>query len=174
MDDIISGFKKLSTQSDVDDLIEKIENTKLFDPNEEWKNIQSNYSKLKYLQTVIINTDKNIFDRFFLEPFRKFLEKIDSINRYYFDNVSFNVDDYNDNCGFTKYDIGSIRLKIQVISSHLKISLDMDTPDIHKLNYILIAYQNIIELIEDYRGECFIDLLDYDFINNFSNKKIKR
>jgi hypothetical protein len=152
MDDIISKFENLSTESkksDIDDLISKIND---LDINNyfEWNRLCDNYNKLKYFKSIYSNVDIKYYESIFKKPFLIFMNKIDEVNKYYIENIILDPNYYTD--GYNMYDISSIRDIIEIISNSLKKSIKLENPST-KLDYVLIAYSNIKLLIEDLEGE---------------------
>jgi hypothetical protein len=146
MDDIINRFEKLSTNKDeIDDLIIKISNIDIYQ-DLEWNKLQKNYSRLKHFKKIV----KDCTD--FQKPFLAFMEKIDQINKYYIKNINLDPESYIDNDGYNLYDISSIKDIIKIINECLETSINSDNPAT-KLDYVLIAYSNIILLIDDFSGE---------------------
>ena len=158
MDEIIAKFEKLSTLSkdkgslskDKDALskdkgslskdkessdtmsllMEKIKAINIINPEQEWMRLTGNYFKLRHLRG-IKNKDPVLF--------LLFMEKLDTLNKYYLDNINLN---------YNAYDMASIRDIIKIISETLNKSVMSNNPD-EKLDYILIAYSNINLLIDD-------------------------
>ena len=81
--------------------------------------LNDNYLKLKHFKS-IKNKDPI--------PFLFFMNKIDSINKYYIDNINLN---------YNEYDMASVRDIVKIISDTLNKSVKSDNPD-EKLDYILI------------------------------------
>jgi hypothetical protein len=163
MDDIISKFENLSTNSnseidddlDIGDLILKINNLDI-DNYFEWNRLTENYNKLKHFKNIIdtklnkkLNTKLNTKLKV---PFVTFMEKIDTINKYYIDNINLDPDHYTTTDGYNMYDLSSIRDIIEIIFSSLKKSIKSNNPNT-KLDYVLIAYSNIMLLLDDLKGE---------------------
>jgi hypothetical protein len=154
MDDIISKFEKLSTDSkssDIDDLVLKINN---LDINSyfEWNRLNENYNKLRYFKSIYSNVDIKYYESIFKIPFLAFMEKIDQVNKYYIDNINLDPTYYTKLDGYNIYDLSSIRDIIEIIFSSMKKSIKSKNPST-KLDYVLIAYSNIMLLIDDLNGE---------------------
>ena len=146
MDEIINQFEKLSiNKNNIDDLLIKISNLDIYQ-DLEWNKLQKNYSRLKNFKKIV----KDCTD--FQKPLLALMEKIDQINKYYIKNVNLDPESYNDNDGYNLYDISSIKDIIKIINDSLKISINSNNP-VTKLDYVLIAYSNIILLIDDFNGE---------------------
>jgi hypothetical protein len=75
IDLLVSGINKINIdkcETKLDSLIDQFENTSLLNPQQEWKNLQNNYSKLRYLKKV-----SNIINSIYFEkPFVIFIQAI--------------------------------------------------------------------------------------------------
>jgi hypothetical protein len=171
MDDIISKFEKLSTKVSIDDLIMQISKIDIKDPLLEWDQLQQNYARLKHFKQIYSNVDIKHYESIFKKPFLKFMEKIDELNQYYIKNINLDSESYTDNSGHNIYDLSSIKDIINIIGNSLDKSMNSNDP-IKKLDYVLIAYSNIILLIDDFKGKN--DLLNSTDIQFYQNKLKKR
>ena len=124
MDDLISKFEKLET-TEINDLISKI---KFVNINQESQRINENYLKLL-----------NLRNYSYSEPFMLFMEKIDTVNKYYIENID-------------NYDIASINELIELIKELLISSINC-TNSYDKVDYILTAYSNIQFIIKNMNME---------------------
>jgi hypothetical protein len=169
MDEIISKFESFSTQepkkNDIDLLIEQIQAISIFDPEKELKELKSNFNKLVYFKQVIKNLDSTAFK----PALESFMDKLDSVNQYYLENVSFDISDYR-NDSYSMYDLDSIADLLALIKDSLEESLQINDP-CKKLEHVLSAYSYILEFIQDYTN---IKLETTDIEHLHTNKKLKR
>jgi hypothetical protein len=172
MDEIISKFENLSTKVSVDDLIMQISRIDIKDPQLEWDQLQKNYSRLKHFKQIYSNIDLKHYNSIFKKPFLKFMEKIDEINQYYIKNINLDSESYTNNSGHNMYDVSSIKDIINIIGSSFDKSMNSNDPT-KKLDYVLIAYSNIILLIDDFNGENCVKFNSTD-IQFYQNKLKKR
>jgi hypothetical protein len=173
MDEIISKFEKLSTEVSVDDLIMQISKIDIKDPKLEWDQLQKNYLRLKHFKQIYSNIDIKYYESIFKKPFLKFMEKIDEINQYYIKNINLDSESYTNNSGHNIYDLSSIKDIINIIGSSLDKSMNSNDPT-KKLDYVLIAYSNIILLIDDFNGENCVKLNNSADTEFYQNKLKKR
>jgi len=175
MEEIINKFEKLATNNDgIDDLITKISNITIEDPDLEWSKLQKNYSILKHFKNISRNVDKKHYDAIFKKPFTAFMEKIDQLNQYYLKNVNLDPESYTETGDYNLHDISSLRDIIKIIGASLDKSMNSNNP-INKLDYVLIAYSNIILLIQDFHGDKHIKLNDSaDFSFYETNQKRRK
>lgn len=124
MDDLISKFEKLET-TEINHLISKI---KFVNINQESERINENYLKLLNLRKLSHS-----------EPFMLFMEKIDTVNKYYIENIN-------------NYDLASINELIELIKELLISSINC-TNSYDKVDYILTAYSNIQFIIKNMNME---------------------
>jgi hypothetical protein len=174
MDEIISKFENLSTdKSEMDDLILKISNINIKDSLFEWNRLQQNFERLKHFKKIYSNVDLRYYESIFKITFLKFMEKIDELNQYYLKNIELEPEAYNDTEGFNIYDLSSIRDIISIIYKSLDNSMNSNDPN-KKLDYVLIAYSNIILLVDDLKGDSCVKISDTSDSANFYQSKIKR
>jgi len=177
MDDIINKFENLLNEEDqIDSLIDSIRKVDLHDPCMEEKRLIDNYSKLKYLKQ-IVNSFKNQPDdkyKMFMKPFNMFMDKIDSVNRYYLDKVILDPGYYNNQYleNFNNSDICSLRDIVTIVGHSLNDSLN-EKNTITKLDLVLNAYSNIIKVIESVNKESISEVLDPSFESQFNYKRRK-
>ena len=107
-------------------------------------------SKFENLKTSI-NINQEIFNenysnllnlRDHSEPFNLFMEQIDTINKYYLENINFS----------NNYDLASINELTVLIKELLISSINCTNPH-EKLDYILTAYSNIQFIIKNMNME---------------------
>lgn len=171
MDDIINKFENLSTQDGIDDLIIQISSIDIKDPQLEWDQLQKNYSRLNHFKKIYSNIDLKHYNSIFKKPFLKFMEKIDELNQYYIKNINLDPDSYIYDSGHNIYDLSSIKDIINIIGNSLDNSINSNDP-IKKLDYVLIAYSNIILLIDDFNGGNFVvNSSDTEFYQNKLKKR---
>lgn len=186
MEDIINKFEHIislkteeKAKDDISLLIDLLKNTKLVDPETEWIKLKDNYSKLKYLEEIIkLNKDNEIHykNHYFYKVLEIFMEKIELINKYYQNSFSLDPNFYQDSSEFNN-NIGLPLFKniIKTIGENLDLSINLVNP-YEKLKYVVIAYDNLITLVENLRNEKYTDIevIDPHFIKQFSNKRIKK
>ena len=170
MDSIIDLFNNITIDDNinknVNDLITKISTTNIIDPEQEWMNVQKNYTNLIKLKEIVLSKD------LLYKPFCLFMKKIVEINKYYIKNICLRPDDYTNNKGFNNIDLATLKDLLKMIFMNLEMSLQ--TNDYYKmLDYTLDAYTHIITIGEDLRSEKYIQSVDVDFLDTFRNKKRK-
>ena len=123
-------LKNLSIEDNsVDDLINKVNNTKIHDKEEAWNNLLKNYKKL-------INLDKKP-----LIEIHKILKTINNNNLYYVESFGKSLDK-ND------YHISQVEF-IKNIKYNLNMSVNTNIWQ-ERLIHTRIAYENIISFIYNY------------------------
>jgi hypothetical protein len=167
MDSLINSLKTFSITNDQDafedsmnDLVDKLsKQTIKGDSSDEWRNLESNYNKLKYLKELISSFD--ILPQFFLNPLKVFMESIDSMTQYYLKEIDWYRNDYN------------ITEETSKIHDYLEDSLNNNDP-IYKLNSVLAAYSILVPIVEDFRRErCSEVVTDTIFLRTFKRRKMK-
>ena len=143
----INSFKILENKSEeiFDDLISKMEILDTSDSEIEWDVLKSNYSKLRYLNHLIDNyvfPETKKFSRILIS----ILNGIDSMTQYYLKELDWDSEEnMKEEC-----------LETKVL---FEKSLNIYFP-IEKLKTILLAYDIFIPIIESFRKERFVDLVD--------------
>ena len=151
MDFILNKLKDISIttrKNDIDDLIDKIDNITVYDPDLEWKKLNDNYNKLKYFNNTVIGNN----DPVFIKVFSLFMDKIEEMNKNYISNIILDPDHYNSDEYYNFYTIDEVKQIIQLISDCLYNSFEMDDP-YKKMENTLTAYSHMISLVEDMRSE---------------------
>jgi len=137
----------------------------------EWKTIKNNYSKITFLDRLVkdhiynvtINNYNNYnnyntfnYDKFNL-ALDKFMGKIDTINKYYIENINWELSKQEFHNAHQLYEL-------------LKKSV-MLTNNLEKLDTCLIAYQMFIPIIEQMRGEFgdYSKIEDCEFLKTFNS-----
>ena len=132
----------------------------LNDDDEDWKILQTNYSKLKYLYE-IINFYNLPTSGKFIESLKLFMETIDKKNQYYLREINWCESDI---------DIGE---KVLSIKENIEASLNITDPII-KLDIVLKTYQILIPIVENVRNEKCNLHVEREFIKQFSPKRQKK
>jgi hypothetical protein len=158
---VLNSFtiSETKTESEFDDLISNMENLDTYDPDEEWDVITANYSKLRYIDHLI-----ELYDfpetKLFVSLLTKVLDSIDKKNQYYLCNLSWENEDYSEECA-----------KVETLFEQ---SLNQNNPFL-KIKYILDAYKIFIPIIEYYRNEKYVDCVDdTEFIKTIENINKRR
>lgn len=172
MDSVIDLFEavKLGNTDLVDSLSESISSMVIIDPEHEWKTLQENYSKLKYLKQLIKELSEHKYSKYFHNPLVKFMDKIIEVNQYYLKNLNLDPRKYPDTSTFNQIDLESLHELITLIRKHLEDSLSTNDP-IQKLENTITAYSHLVVLAEDVRGEKITEYLDPRFIDDFNPVK---
>ena len=147
MEYLLKAMKKFNISKDgqtfedeLDTIIEQMNILATNDPDYEWTTIKMNYSRLKYIDDLILFYDFYENNKF-LQTLTKVLDDIDKINQYYLKNLTWELYDVQDELNVTK--------------QLLYDSLNQNDP-IEKLKIVLNAYSVLIPVIEDFRNEIFI------------------
>ena len=173
IDLLVGGINKINIdecETKLDSLIDQFENTSLLNPQQEWKNLQNNYSKLRYLKKV-----SNIINSIYFEkPFKKFMDVIVKQNKYYIENIVLNPEYYTEEEHYFKnIDLESLKEIIKSIHSFLDTTLQSNDPYVI-LDNTIGAYKHLITLAEDVRGDCYTEYIEPDFIETFKKRKLNK
>ena len=165
MDDLISSLQSFAISNDekifeesLNDMVIKMSNLSSSDPNKEWTDLTTNYSKLKYLKNLIHSF--NVLPNFFITPFDIFMRDIDKMSQYYLKEIDWYHSEHllHGDC-----------IDIQ---RYLEESLNSNNST-EKLNIILKAYDILILIAEDCRRESYkYTLSDKDFLNTFKKRRL--
>jgi hypothetical protein len=138
--------------SGIDEIISEFDNLSTQDNNHEWEMLIANYSKLRYLENME-------FELSGLDSFRRFMEQIDKITQRYLREVNWDSDfEFIDESLEIKYNLSN--------------SLNNNNP-FKKLKYIVRAYDILVPIVEDFRKEKFVDIIeDLDFIKTFKKRRL--
>jgi hypothetical protein len=151
----------------LDSLIDKFETNSLVNQQQEWKNLQNNYSKLKYLKNI-----KNIDNLNFEKPFKKFMDIIVKQNKYYLENIILDPEHYTkEEHYFRNIDLKDLKDLITGISICLDRTLQTNDPYV-VLDNTIEAYKYLIILAEDVRGDTYTEYIEPDFIESFKKRKL--
>ena len=165
MDELLSTLNKFKIsknenefEDDLDNVINKFNNQTFHDPNYEWETLCLNFSKLKYLETLISEFHIPESEKFLI-ALQKFMEKIDDVNKRYLFEIYWDEhqNDYED---------------AKEIKKLLDLSL-LEKDSIVKMKYCLNAYKRFITIAEEYRNETFKHKLEPSFTNEFKFKRKK-
>jgi len=177
MDSLIETLRTFNISKDIDEfesnlnnIIKKLNKKIIDDSNEEWEIIKENYSKLKYLNNLIkeIVTSVKIdnFDLYTNETFNliilKFMEKVDIQNIKYLNDIDWEDAVKRVSCS-------------KKIEELLRKSVNISNP-YGKMMYCREAYNLFIPVIENFRGEwhSYDKVNDTQFIKEFESFKRKR
>ena len=138
--------------SGIDEIISEFDNLSTQDNNHEWEMLIANYSKLRYLENME-------FELSGLDSFRRFMEQIDKVTQRYLREVNWDADfEFIDESLEIKYNLSN--------------SLNNNNP-FKKLKYIIRAYDILVPIVEDFRKEKFVDVIeDLDFIKTFKKRRL--
>ena len=165
MDSLINSLETFSLTKDeksfedsLDDIIGKLKNNTLDDPDKEWEDLASNYNKLRYLKELINSFD--ILPEFFMKPLYIFMENIDKMTQYYLSEIDWYHQDHD------------IHQECIDIQTHLVESLNTNNA-IHKLNCVIKAYSALVPLVEEFRRERYNPVItDDEFLKTFKKRKL--
>ena len=160
MDSLIHALNTFTVkEGSLDELISKIESVDIYDPEEEWVIISTNYSKMRYLSQLITfysfpETEK------FKAALLDVLNEIDKKNSYYLYGLTWEDSEYES--------------EFNEIKKLLEESLTLTNP-FEKLKIIMKSYRIFIPIIEDFRKEKCLDCMeDTLFLHKFDNLVKKR
>jgi len=143
-----------SFESELDTIIGSMKKVDV-NPDDKWEILQSNYSKLKYLQETI-NFYNVPTEGKFITSLAKFMESIDKQSDYYLREIFWDSET-------EFYD------ESQDIKCFLEISL-LETDPVQKLSLVIKAYRILVSIVEDFRRETCQNLLDDEFLDEFAPK----
>ena len=161
----------IHNNQDLESLIDQFEKKSLINPQQEWKNLQNNYSKLKYLKNInnISNIDHTLN---FEKPFKKFMEVIVKQNKYYLENITLDPEYYTqEEHYFRNIDLSSLKDIITGISICLDRTFQTNDPYVI-LDNTIEAYKYLITLAEDVRGDKYKEYVEPEFIETFKKRKL--
>jgi hypothetical protein len=160
LSEIIKNFgitkNKNKFEDDLENIMLKLDNVQIEkDSNEEWDSLQSNYSKIKYLYETI-NFYNIPQESKFINSLKKFMEIIDQQTLYYLNQINFDNPDpelsINDECA--------------IIKDSMEKSINENDP-IKKLNFIMKAYNVLVEIVEEIRDETMERTVEPTFLIEF-------
>jgi hypothetical protein len=157
MDSFLESLKNFEIgKSGIDDVIYKLNNLSTRDTDYEWETIIDNYSKLKYLKNMELQLIDNSL---LLTSLRSFMEKIDSVNQYYLREINWLAD-------------STFLEESKKVELILSTSLNFNCP-FKKLKYVIDAYDILIPIIEEFRREKHVEMIeDQDFLQKFKKRKM--
>jgi hypothetical protein len=169
MDDLIKSVKKFSIDNDsqkFDDSLDLvISKMSTLTPDnthgtDEWDNLKSNYSKLRYLNYLLTKKSLDLPRKFF-QSLDTFLNSMDLTTQYYFATINFEMESYSPD----------LLVQTRKVKELLEKSLNCNE-SLKKMEYILSAYSILVPIAEDINNEKFRDFIDDDhFLENFSVKR---
>jgi len=163
MDSLLSSLSKFTISNNVNEfemdlmeIMDKMKNQEIDDSEEEWETIKENYTKLKFLDTLIkehINiSDIKDFNLYENESFTlvitKFMEQVDKANIRYLRSINWEE--------ALRYVGHSYK-----IEELLNKSVNVSNP-YEKMLCCQEAYNLFIPVIEEFRGETY----EYDTVND--------
>jgi hypothetical protein len=167
--DMLCNIKINKDCNHLDSLIDQFENNSLLNPQQEWKNLQNNYSKLRYLKKVGSIKELN-----FEKPFKKFMDVIVKQNKYYLENILLDPEYYTqEEHYFKNIDLASLKEIINSIYCFLDTTLQTNDPYVI-LDNTISAYKHLITLAEDVRGDYYTEYIEPDFIETFKKRKLNK
>jgi len=165
MENLIKSIKKCTlTKKEIDllDLIEELDQIEKPDSEMEWEKLKNNYLKLKYLDELFESHVTLPYNNSYLAALTKFLEEIDSLSKYYLEQINWEKDTY---------------YEAKRIQNCLKESISIEAYPIKKMKKILAGYKLLMDAAQEFRNEKITSTLidDDDFLETFQPmKKIKR
>jgi hypothetical protein len=141
---------------DLDDVIELFDKQEIFDTEYEWEILCSNYSRLRYIQNIIKYYHIPETEKFLLS-IEKFMKKIDKISERYLEKINWDDSDYKE----------SFKIK-ELLEKSL-----LEKDSILKIKTTLWAYDLLLYIAEDCRGEHYKESIDKEFLEEFSYKRTK-
>ena len=153
------GINKIPEQfdNDLDLLMDKMQNIEIYDPTEQWKLLQNNYSRLKYLYEIINFYNIKIEGKF-ESSIGKFMILIDNQTQTYLKEIDWYEVDTN------------FKAQALMVCNTLEESLNKNNP-VSKLNDVLKAYKILINIVEGIRDEKYQESLDPEFVDDFEQFK---
>jgi len=138
-------------EHELNSLCNKLDSVEI-DIDENWVTLQTNYSKLKYLCETILSHDLPSEGKF-IQSLGLFMEKIDTQTQFYLSKIDWGMD-------------SDFKLESRLIKKCLENSLNQNNP-VDKLKYVLTAYEILVVIVEDLRGEKCETILDQRFLDDF-------
>jgi hypothetical protein len=164
MDDLIKILEnfnltnnKQSFEKDLDDVIDKLDN---LNNEDEWIDLKSNYSKLRYLSDLISSI--TIVPKF-KEILSSFMNQIDKTNQRYLRDITWSYkDEYG--CLINCYEIKDC----------LEKSLNNNDP-INKLKYAVESYDMLVPIVEYVLNQRYVEIIDdQQFLSTFPSIKRRK
>jgi len=150
--------KKLDSELDL--LMLRMDNVQVdMESEEEWEDLQSNYSKLKYLYE-LINFYNLPTEGKFINSLEKFMEKIDKKTQHYLREIDW-TDSHPE-----------LRTRSMMIKDLFEESLSLNDP-VLKLKSVLNAYHIFVPIVEEIRDEKHESIIETEFFDEFE-PSIKR
>jgi len=143
-------------ESELDVLMGRMESASL-DPLDKWEILQANYSKLKYLHETVNFYNLPSQGKFMIS-LEKFMDNIDRQNQYYLGHIDWDSRE------------SEFKIEGKLIKRCLKSSLNRNDP-INKLADVLKAYEILVCIVEDFRGEKCENILEPEFLDEFEPPK---
>jgi hypothetical protein len=128
------------------------------DPDIQWTLLKRNYSNLKYINELLNHYNYNLNINFY-NLLDKFLQGIDKTTQEYLQEITWD-DDYE------------LITSLETIQLKFRNSLNENDFD-KKIKLVLDGYSLLIPIVEDFRREKCEEVIDQDFRNLFSPKRLK-
>ena len=154
---IIRDEKSLETELDF--IMEKMENVEI-QVDEKWVVLQTNYSKLLYLSELVGFYNMPATGKF-VQSLEKFMDNIDKQTIYYLQVIDWESPD------------SEFKIESDIIKKCLEKSVQQHSV-FDKLQDVLKAYQILVCVVEDFRGEKCERILERDFLQEFEPKQKRR
>jgi hypothetical protein len=155
MDSLISSLENFKLKgTGIDDICEKLDNLSTVDPNYEWDNLQTNYNRLKFIQSMQEELNESpIFD-----SLTNYMETIDKINQYYLKIIVWED---------TEKDYLENAIEIKKL---LEMSLNTDKVFL-KIKIINDAYGGLVKMVEEMQNVKARTNVDKEFVLEFTKKR---
>lgn len=137
-------LSKSMNKNDFDDIIRSVESLHTDDADEEWDTLSANYSKLLYLSHLIEFYEFPETEKF-KEILIHIINEIDKKNQYYLSELSW--DDH------------AIQEELDFVKEFFEKSLN-EQNIFTRIKYILEGYSVLIQVIEDFRNEKFVNYIE--------------
>ena len=152
-------FTPTKNVGDFDEFISKIDSLYTNDADDEWDTVTDIYSKILYLNCLIENYDFPETDMF-KQVLSNILDGIDKKNQYYLNELNWDDDELQE--------------ELDIIREAFEKSLNQNCSFL-RIKYILEAYSVLIPMIEDFRKEKFVDIIeDPEFIQKVESVSKRR
>ena len=132
---------------------------KELDPDTQWILLKRNYSNLKYINELLNHYNYKLNITFY-NLLDKFLQGIDKTTQEYLKEIIWDDDD------------GELTMSLKSVQLNFDNSLNENDFD-KKIKLVLDGYTLLIPIIEDFRREKSEEVIDQDFRNVFSPKRLK-
>jgi hypothetical protein len=142
----------------VDELLTSLKLTES-DPDLEWETLKTNFSNIKYINEMMNHYDYS-FGTHFYDLISQFVSRIDTATQFYIRNIDFEETD------------SELKECCKTIKFYLESSLN-ENDITNKIRFVMYAYDLLIPIVEDFRREKYHEIIDQEFRNKFSPKRLK-